>query len=133
MGVSQTGLTPSESVGNYTELREAANSLSRYVSFATKDKLTAVSSIVTSNLQSRETGAGGSVKSLISTEFAQKLELVVGSSEGAPLFDAAAALLGETDAIQSLFAALFKGYLGLNKRILNISDSLVTMSADTHG
>ena len=96
MGISQTGTDPSESVGNYTELREAANSLSRYVSFATKDKLTAVSSIVKSNLQS----ADAKTNDPISIEFAQKLELVVGSSEGSPLFDAAAALLGKTAAIR---------------------------------
>ncbi len=93
------GTSPSETVGNYTELREAANSLSRYVSFATKDKLTAVSTVLTSNLQSRETADGGA-NDPVSIEFSQKLELVVGSSEGTPLFDAAASLLGKTDAVR---------------------------------
>ena len=78
------GFGPSENTSNYTELREAASELSRYVSFITLDKLVGAAQTVanvTNPSLSRE------------SDDIKKLELVVGSTEAAPLYDAAAKLL----------------------------------------
>ena len=71
--------SPQEKIGNYTELREAADNLSMYVSYATRDKIAGTilkQTSVVPNMNSKSAAA--------QSKF---IEQLVGSSEPVPLYD----------------------------------------------
>jgi len=70
--------SPQENVGNYTELREAANQLSTYVSYATRTK------IIGTEIRAPGAAGGGLVSASDQAKF---IELLVGSTEPVPLYD----------------------------------------------
>jgi hypothetical protein len=79
---------PQENVANYTEIREAANALSAYVSYSTRDKIAGQAL----RLTSVTTGAPD-INADTAVDQAKFVEKLIGSTEAVPLWDEANSII----------------------------------------